>query len=304
MLSLLAGDENYAKPGNAWWYITDRDSEDLPRALILLPNSEVHVEWDERRFLPITRWRGKVIPPRDLQHIAIGRPPGALLGRSPLSEGLDALAVAATAERFAASWYLSGGVPSVVLTVPEKQTPEEALALKTQWLEAHGVDPSPAVLSGGIGIEIPDNDPEKSQMAQSREYGNTTVARLLGIPAAMLHVTSSGATITYTNPAGALEELTKVTLAPIYMPPLEFAFSDLLPATQSARFNTRELLRVDIAARFTLYKDAVDMGVLTNEDIRAIEGWPRTGPVIGQTFAPQPAAPSAPTPSEVPSAGV
>jgi len=93
----------------------------------------------------------------------------------------------------------------------------------------------------------------------------------------------------------------KTTVAPVYMPLLEAAFGELLPRTQSARFNARELLRVDIAARYGIYKDAVDMGVLGAEDVRSIEGWPRTGPVSGQSFAPQPAAPPAPALSEVPS---
>lgn len=300
LYALLAGDEACRHPGNAWWLITDRDGEDQPRAIVQLPASEVAVEWDRKRFQPMTHWRGVNVTGRDLIHIAIGRPPGALLGRSPLAESLDALSIAATAERFAASWFLTSGVPSVVIKVPGSITEDEATKLKTQWLEAHGVEPSPAVLSGGMEVDLPGNDPQKSQMQEAREYGNTVVARILGIPAPLLHVTTSGATITYTNPAGAIDELVKATLAPTYMPLLEFAFGELLPATQSARFNTRELMRVDVAGRFTVYGVAIDKGILDSEDVRAIEGWPRTGPVTGQTFAPQPSAPPAPILEAIP----
>jgi HK97 family phage portal protein len=300
--ALLAGDDDCAQPGNAWWLITDRDAEELPRAVVQLPNGEVRVEWDGKHFRPVTTWRGHLVPERDLIHIALGRPVGGLLGRSPLEQGLDALGIAATAEAFASSWFLTSGVPSVVLKVAGAMTEDEANRLKMQWMAAHGVEPTPAVLSGGIDLDIPDIDPQRSQMQEARDYGNTVVSRLLGIPAPLLHVSTSGATITYVGAAGAIEELVKATLAPTYMPPLEFAFGELVPATQSARFNARELLRVDIGARFGVYREAIDMGVLDAGDVRAIEGWPRTGPVFGQTFAPQPAAPAAPSPQEVPDA--
>ena len=89
--------------------------------------------------------------------------------------------------------------------------------------EPTAVEPTPAVLSGGIDLDVPDIDPQKSQMQEARDYGNTVVSRLLGIPAPLLHVSTSGATITYVGAAGAIEELVKATLAPTYMPPLEFA---------------------------------------------------------------------------------
>lgn len=302
--SLLAGDEAGVRAGNAWWLVTSRDGEELPTAVILLPASEVRVEWDDKRFRPVTTWRGQVVPERDLVHIAIGRRPGGLLGRSPLEEGLDALAVGDTAERFAASWFASSGIPSVVLKVAGAIDAEEAGKLKAQWMEAHNTDvPTPAVLGGGIELDVPDTDPQRSQLQEARDYTNTVVARLLGVPAPMLHVSTSGATITYVGAAGAMEELVKTTVAPVYMPLLEAAFGELLPRTQSARFNARELLRVDIAQRYDVYQKATAMGVLTAEDVRSIEGWPRTGEVSGQGFAPQPAAPPAPSLAEVP-AGV
>ncbi|MET0771770.1 MAG: phage portal protein, partial [Candidatus Limnocylindrales bacterium] len=234
--ALLAGDENAAKAGNAWWMVTSRDSEELPTAVILLPGSEVRVEWDEKRFVPRTHWRGQLVPARDIIHIALGRRPGGLLGRSPIEDGLDALAVGDTAERFAASWFLSSGIPSVTLKVPGAMDAVEADKLKRQWMAAHaGPEPTPAVLTGGVELDVPDMDPQRSQLQEARDYTNTITARLLGIPAPMLHVSTSGATITYVGAAGAMEELVKTTVAPIYMPPLEAAFGELLPRTQSAR---------------------------------------------------------------------
>jgi HK97 family phage portal protein len=301
MYALLAGDANAQKAGNAFWLVTDRDDERQPRAVIQLPGSEVSVDWDDRRFLPRYRWRGRDLTPPDLIHVALGRAPGALLGVSPIVAALDALAQVDAAEQYAAAWFVTSGVPSVVLKSAQEKTPEEAAALKAQWLLAHsGPGQSPAVLSGGIEDSYPNVDPEGAQLQQTRDYGNTVVARLLGIPAALLHVATSGATITYTNPAGAIEELIKATIAPTYLPPIEGALSELVPSTQAVRLNTREVLRVDIAGRFALYQQGVAMGMLTAQDARALEGWSRTGPIGGDLFAAVPAAPPAPSRTEVP----
>lgn len=305
MYALLAGDVNRSKPGNAFWLITDRDTDGQARIVMQLANGEIQVEWDDRRFLPIYRWRGRTLratgPDLELIHIAIDRPPGALLGRSPIDAGLPALASIVAAEDYASAWFLTSGVPSVVLRTKDEKTREEADALKLQWLEAHSAPgPTPAVLSGGIEDSYPDVDPQGAQLQQTRDYGNTVVARLLGIPAPLLHVATSGSTITYTNTAAALEELVRVTLAPTYMPPIEAALSDLVPSTQSARLDTRDLMRVDIAARFALYGSAITAGIFGAEDARAFEGWPRTGPISGQLYAPTPVAPAAPSIARVP----
>lgn len=303
--SLLAGDANRSKPGNAFWLITDRDSDGQARAVVQLAGGEVGVDWDDRRFLPVYRWRGRTLratgPDLDLIHIVIDRPPGALLGRSPLVVGLAALASVVSAEDYASAWFLTGGVPSVVLKTAQEKTPDEAAAMKLQWIEAHsGPGPTPAVLSGGIEDSYPDVDPQGAQLQQTRDYGNTVVARLLGIPAPLLHVATSGATITYLNAAGALEELVRVTIAPMYLPPLEAALSDLVPSTQTSRLDTLELLRVDIAGRMAIYQAMIDAGIMTAEDARAFEGWPRTGPLSGQLFAPSPTPPALPSTLRVP----
>ena len=112
---------------------------------------------------------------------------------------------------------------------------------------------------------------------------------------------TSGATIVYQNGGAALDDLVRGTIGPTYLPVLESALSELVPDDMSVRCNTREWLRVDVAGRFTIYKDAVEMQVLTAEDIRSIEGWPREGP-IGESglFAPVPEPPPVPSKEVIP----
>lgn len=128
--------------------------------------------------------------------------------------------------------------------------------------------------------------------------GAAVVARILGIPAALLHVETSGATITYTNPAGALEELVKSTIVPLYLTPVEQAWSELVPPTMAVRFELGDLQRADIAGRFAIYQQGIASGIMTAEEARAYEGWSTTNTETGHTFDPEPVP--QPVPVEVP----
>lgn len=279
--------------GEAFWMLTDHDERDYPRGARVLPNDEVRVQWDERRFEPRYWWRNRpMIPGRDIIHIAPNLRPGELHGRGPIYEALDYLYPIHAADAFASSFFSSGGLPMTVLKTAAKMTGEEAAQYKTQWVEARqtGNGAEPAVLSGGLEAEFPTADPQKSQMTEARGAGAAVVARTLGIPGALLHVETSGATITYTNPAGALEELVKTTIAPIYLAPLEQAWSELVPGTSAVRFDLGDMSRADIGARFGLYEQGIRAGVMTAEEARAYEGWSPVNNEPAHQYDPEPVA--------------
>jgi HK97 family phage portal protein len=275
--------------GNAYWLLGDRDAEGYPRTSIVLDPDEVMVAWDERRLQEQITWRNRrLVPGFDVMHIALGRAAGDVLGRSPIREGLPALSTIAAAEEYAASFFTSGGLPSTILRSSSALTADEAAALKAQWITANkGPARAPAVLSGGIDAEFPSTDPQKSQLQETRAYGATIVARMLGIPAPLLHVETSGATITYGNAQAAFDEFIRGTLSPAYLHLIEAAWSDLVPSTSSVRFDTRELMRVDTVTRMGVYATALGAGILTTDEVRRLEGWP-VDIQMGTLYAPTP----------------
>lgn len=267
--------DSLIETGCAIWRHADADPESgKPRVATVLPHDEVSIEWDGRRILPRYRWRDRDVT-GEVTHITIGRRPGELHGRGPLNEILPYLAAVKAAEDYAAEWFASGGIPPVVLkAISGSLTQTEATAAKAQWVtsrEEGGA--TPVVFGKDWDIQFPPVNPQSGQMQESRSYGATIVATGLGIPAALLHVQTSGATITYTNPSGALEELVKTTLAPQYLAPIEAAWSDLTPATQVVRFDLNDMHRADISGRFALYEKAIAGGWMTVEEARANEGW-------------------------------
>jgi HK97 family phage portal protein len=277
--------------GEAFWLLQDHDEREHPRSARVLPNDEVHVRWDERRFMPRYTWRGReLVHGRDIMHIAPNRTPGELHGRGPINEALDYLYPIHEAEAFASAFFSSGGVPLYVLKTAAQLDGEEAARLKAQWVAARSTTAEPAVLDAGTDLQTPNVDAQKAQLTEARGAGAAVVARILGIPAALLHVETSGATITYTNPAGALEELVKSTIVPLYLTPLEQAWSELVPSTAAVRFELADLQRTDIAARFAVYATGIDKGVMTPEEARAYEGWAPLNRETSHLYDPEPAA--------------
>lgn len=271
--------DSLVENGCAILRLTNPGADGRPRNAVLLPHEEVEHRWDAQRFQRRYSWRGlELTPGVDVAVVSIGRGPSDLCGRGPLREMLKFLAPVVAAEEWALSWFSEGGVPETVLTSDQKITGPEAAAIRARWAEVRagaGVQ----VLGSGLTADFPKVDPERAQLKDSRSYGATIVARGLGIPAALLHVETSGATITYTNSAGATEELVKSTLAPVYLAPLEQVWSLLLPAPQVVRFDLNDMSRASLADRLGMYQQMRDLAMIdaAGEDARAFEGWgPRT----------------------------
>lgn len=284
--------------GEAFWFLSDHDDRGYPRRASVIPGAEVTVRWDSRRYLPLYEWRGRQLQ-RDLEikHIAPNRRAGELHGHGPLNDALEYLYPVHEAEMYASSFFSSGGLPLTVLTTAAALDKEQATKLKKQWMESRaGGGAEPAVASGGVKPEFPNVDPQKSQMSESRGAGASIAARVLGIPSALLHVETTGATITYVNPESALEELVKTTIAPLYLAPLEQAWSELVPAPQTIRFDLADMQRASVGARFGLYAQAIGtvdangVPLMTSPEARGLEGWDPLKADTAHAFDPDPVA--------------
>jgi HK97 family phage portal protein len=287
--------------GCAFWRVMGVQ-DDPSRSMFVIPHEDVQVTWARKPLIRRYLYQGRPLEEgRELVHITIGRRAGELHGRGPLRQGLDKLYPVWEAEEFATNYYTTGGIPEIVLKTMSTLSKDEALELKQQWIETHQT-PGPTVVSNGLDVVFPGADPQKAQLQEARSFGATVAATLFGIPASLLHVQTSGATITYTNPAGALEEVVKTTVAPRYLKPTEEAWSRLGPSTQSVRFDLADMQRADIEARFKLYEIGIRIGLMTPAEGRANEGWgplPDGTPDESHQFDPVPDDIPVPVPAEI-----
>jgi HK97 family phage portal protein len=288
--------------GCAPWYLTGLDSAGYPSGITVLDHAEVEHGWAPRLqgLVREYRWRGRTLSPETFRMVTLGRRAGELHGHGPLTDMLPYLAPVHMAEQWAMGWFASGGIPDTVITAKDGDlTADEADAIRTRWLDRRN-GPGPAVIPNSLLVNYPQVDPERAQLHESRSYGATIVARGGGIPAALLHVETSGASITYANAMAAVDELVKATIAPSYLAPIEQAWSELLPRPQVVRFDLNELQRTDMQARAGIYQTLVTAGILDADEARAYEGWGPRGRGTEAVHAFDPAPEALPVAVEVP----
>jgi HK97 family phage portal protein len=296
---LFATVRSMIEAAGAGWYLYDADPDTgRPRAAYVIDPAELTVSYDDKHFQRVYRWRGRDMRPGvDFVYIPLAPRAGQAAGVSPLLTANRALWAIEAAELYAAGFFGGAGVPSGVITTPSTLDKGEADRLKAEWMAAHaGPVSTPAVLSGGITYTPVALDPERSQLAQTRDAGVATVARILGIPAPLLIVNADGSSITYANVSQLYQELMRATVVPLYLLPIEAAFSSLVPSDASVRFDLAELQRLDVAARWSVYEAASRIGVLDAAAIARLEGY---GAPTAPAMAPSPALVESRTP-EVP----
>jgi len=281
--------------GCAPWFLTGQDSAGYPTHMTVIPHDELQHEWAPRLegLVRQYRWRGKLLKPEELRMVTVGRSAGMLCGRGPLKSILRYLEPVHMAEEWALAWFAAGGVPETFIMAKDGDlTAEEADAIRERYVERRTTHAGePAVLPNTMGVTFPQIDPERAQLHESRAYGATIAARALGIPAALLHVETSGASITYSNAMAAVDELVKATIGPSYLTPIEQAWSELRPRPQVIRFDYKDMERADMQTRANIYKTLIDAGVMTPEEPRAYEGWGPLGQSEGsQSFQEAPPA--------------
>jgi phage portal protein BeeE len=97
------------------------------------------------------------------------------------------------------------------------------------------------------------------------------VARAYGMPPSLVNA-PSGDSLTYSTTEGELRHWLATGLGR-YLTRIEAAFSDLLPRGTTARFDTSELLRADLASRVAAYSTALAGAAwLKVDEVRAREG--------------------------------
>jgi HK97 family phage portal protein len=268
--------------GDAYWRLTGFDRDGHPATAQVLPTDEVRPQFDTDTLTTRYTWRETELPTvytrstgaagDGIAHIPHGSSSApTITGHSLFAS--PTLALVAAAEELAAKFYAGDGLPHTVLKVPAPLTKAETDDLQAQWAEARTRSRA-AVASGGIEPIFPGASVADAQLLETRRYHVVEIARLFGIPAALLLAEVAGGYISYSNVGQLFAELVRTTLAPEYLAPIEAAWSDLLPSSMVVAFDTSELLRADQPARVDMYAAAIAAGIMSPDEARALEGWP------------------------------
>lgn len=253
------------------------------RRLEAVSPSCVQVEQNDDRSL---RYRVTMAGgvPRDYAasdiHHARGAARNGYCGDSPIMDMREAIALEIAAERFGASFFGNGAMPSIVFKYAKEsqghQTQEQRDKFIQQFHAAYNAKGRfrAMVLPKGMDMDPLAVDNDKAQFLETRKHQRTVIAGGLGVPPHMVGDLERG---TFSNiEHQSLEFIMRVALR--YVRIFEAAMErDLLtPADRNSgviiRFNLDGALRGDFKSRQEGLKLQREMGVITGNEWREEEG--------------------------------
>lgn len=201
--------------------------------------------------------------------------PGSPFGLSPLVYAGRATGTGLAAEDFGSDFFGGGGHPSAIISATDELTETQAKAIKTAYQKATGSSTSrePAVFGAGLKFQEVQSKPVDTQFLDLMRFNVEQICRFYRVPPTMVYGVSSGQAVTYQNASQADLAYLKHSLDG-YLSRIEGALSAVLPAGQQAKFNRDALLRADTAGRYDAYAVALEHGILTLDEVRALEDRP------------------------------
>lgn len=265
--------------GNAYGRIVGMGANGWPTQIEILHPDSVTVRvvdgqwtWTVDRK-PALRW-----PVGDLWHVPAFLVPGAPVGLSPIEYVAQAIGAGLAAEEFGSKFF-EAGAPTALITSEQELNEAQARDVKSAYKRALSGMREPMVMGSGLKYQQVQISPTDSQFLDAQRFSGEQVCRVMGVPAEMIGLASSGQSVTYANREQRVADFLTFSLGP-WLARLEEALSSLLPRPQRVKFNTGGLLRSDLAGRYASYKTAAEIQnltgspLLTTDEMRAFEDLP------------------------------
>jgi HK97 family phage portal protein len=196
-----------------------------------------------------------------------------VMGLSPLGLARQALGVTVGAERYAGSFYASGGRPSGVMTADRILTDAQREQIRKEYggLAEGGTDKRFWLIEGPLKYQAITVSPEDMQMLQTRTFQIGEIARIFGVPLFLLMESEKS-----TSWGSGLEQMNlgflTYTLRP-YLQRMVITYNRrIIPVDQRSKrcvdIDERALLSLDSAALKELYSNLSTNGIMTRNEIR------------------------------------
>lgn len=226
-------------------------------------------------------WR--TLTTRDVLHVRGFAHTGFASGFSAMRLWANELGNALALSEFQGAFFRNGASPGVALKMPGKFDREQARQALDAWSADHSGLPNahrPALLWGGAELATIPVNMSDAQFIESQKFTVEQIARITGVPAAML---DAGATATgrANTEQDALRFLTFCVLprSKRILSALA-ADRDLFPeAGVYPAFEYGDMLAVDAATQAQVDKEHVQSGIFLVDEIRARKGMPPLPPI-------------------------
>jgi HK97 family phage portal protein len=274
--------------GNAYGYVTARDGMQFPTAVMWLNPGDVDCD-DRNPAAPVWYWQGRRILTEDLLHIPWFKIPGRVRGLSPIEAYATMVDTGLQAQAYANGWFAAGGVPPGKMKNSAKAVGQEEAEIVRDRLVAAIKSRRPIVYGSDWDYEPITIPPEQAQFVQTMRMNATQIAAIYGIPPEEIGG-EAGGSLTYNTVEQNSIRLSSRTLRP-WLVRLERKFFSILPSRQYVKFNADAMVRADIKTRYEAYQIAANIGLLSDDEMRALED---RQPLPPAEKPPVPASPDVP----------
>jgi HK97 family phage portal protein len=219
----------------------------------------------ERRYQIEGQW----YEPEDVWHVRAYRMPGSLVGLSPVAYARQAVGLGLAVEKFGAQFFGEGAVPSMVMEVEQRLSPDQATDVYAVWDLRNQGHHRPAIASGGAKVKPITIAPEEAQFLETSKANVATICRYFRVPPEMMGGETAGH-MAYSSPEMRSTDLLVFAVRP-WLVRLERAISRLLPRNQTAKFNPDAIVRVTLKDRYEAHATGIAAGFLTVNEARELE---------------------------------
>jgi HK97 family phage portal protein len=263
--------------GNAWGVITDRSGAGmLPAQVDLVHPDRVAVTTNGNGTQTI-RIAGEPYNRADLLHVKAYLFPGSMLGLSPIAYARESVGLGLASERYGSKFFGDNAVPSGVLVTDQDLKPGRVEEIKQRWEARHKGRRGIAVLGNGAKFQPITIAPDEAQFIQTQKFNVATICRFYGVPPEMMAGETAGHEA-YTSPEMRGTDFLTFSLRPWLYRVERAISSQLLPSTQTAKFNAGGFVRATLRDRYEAHRIGIEAGFLTRNEARELEDRP---PIAG-----------------------
>ena len=289
--------------GNAIGLVTSRDRLEYPTAVRWLNPDDVFVNdanlvgpgsFDDPQWY----WRGNLLPTDDIVHIPWFVVPERVWGLSPMGAFAMSLNTSEEAQQHTYEWFRNGGTPPGVFANEDSEIDQQtAQVVKTRISQAIR-SRQPIVHGRGWRYTPLSVTANEAKFVDTLRMSATDIAVVYGINPGDLGG-NTGDSMTYANEEGRSIRFQKDTLLP-WQTTMESALNLLTPRGQYVKFNIDSLVRPDTMTRYQSHRTARDIGLMSVNEIRALEDLAPIPGDEGDDYSPLAVQTKEATPTAVP----
>ena len=256
--------------GVAWWYVTELGWHGYPIKVKRLDPRTVDVRIDGRVYRSADGNSGMTWEyVEDSRLIRFDSPTEAVLEAGARAIR-SSLLLDAAALRYADGAPMADYFESADGFDPDQEDIDAAL---DQWIAARKMR-STGYVPSGFKYNLNQFDAQKLQLAEARQHAVVELARVMGVDAEDLNVSTTSRT--YQNSQDRYQARIKDTLRPFMVAVEErLSMNDVVPRGYEARTRVADLLRSDDKSRFEAYEIGLRVGAIGRDEIRDLERKPQ-----------------------------